>query len=296
VPNDDGTTTTLGASVADDGSDGTRQALGTLLGAKVSGTWRLDTPYLENLVELVGNIEVDTNVSVPDTKKGVAPIVPKGTDQTLSGRMAVAYATYRAPGEGQDAQLERFGQVMQATLRKMSSDPKAATVTVQTLAQILDPSLTDQDLGTALAHLADHAKNDHYQTIVLPVQKDGTLSTQATDDVVKNVLGGSLSAPAQGGAASISVKDESGKASATESARISLLNAGYAYVDGGSGAAVPTSSVTYAQDKAKNEAVEIAKTLGLPSGAVRKAPGAGNADVSVVLGADYEPHDFRTGQ
>ena len=53
--------------------------------------------------------------------------------------MAVAYATYRAPAEPENAQLNRFGQVMQGVLRKMSSDPQSATVTVQTLAQILDP-------------------------------------------------------------------------------------------------------------------------------------------------------------
>jgi anionic cell wall polymer biosynthesis LytR-Cps2A-Psr (LCP) family protein len=296
LPNDDGTTTTLGASVDDDGSDGTRQAIGTLLGTKVSGTWRLDTPYLENLVDLVGSIDVDTDVAVPDSRKGAEPVVPRGRDESLSGKMAVAYATYRAPGESQDAQLTRFGQVLQAVLRKMSSDPKDATVTVQTLAQILDPALTDQDLGTALAHLAEHAKNDDYTTTVLPVQKDGTLSTQATDDVVKKVLGGSLGAPAKGGPVSISVKDGSGRASTTESARISLVNAGYTYVDGGSGAVVPTSTVTYAQDKNKDQAIEVAKTLGLPSGAVRKASGAGDADVTVVLGADYKPRDFKTGQ
>ncbi len=37
--------------------------------------------------------------------------------------MAVAYATYRGPGEAENAQLERFGQVMQGVLRKLSSRP-----------------------------------------------------------------------------------------------------------------------------------------------------------------------------
>lgn len=139
---DDGTTTTLAKSVDDDGSSGTRDALDTVLGTDIEGTWRLDTPYLNNLVGLVGNIDVDTNTDVPDPeaeKKGAAPLVTKGKQQTLSGKMAVAYATYRASGESQDAQLERFGQVMQGVLRKLSSDAQAATVTVQTLAQILDP-------------------------------------------------------------------------------------------------------------------------------------------------------------
>ena len=37
--------------------------------------------------------------------------------------------TYRGSGEAQNAQLERFGQVMQGVLRKVSSDPQAATTT-----------------------------------------------------------------------------------------------------------------------------------------------------------------------
>ncbi|GAA3304341.1 hypothetical protein GCM10020295_55220 [Streptomyces cinereospinus] len=72
---DDGTTT-LAESVEDDGSSGTREALDTVLGTSIQGTWRLDTPYLQNLVDLVGNIEIDTDADVPDPAaedKGAAP-------------------------------------------------------------------------------------------------------------------------------------------------------------------------------------------------------------------------------
>lgn len=41
---DDGTTSTLAKSVEDDGSTGTREALDTVLGTEIQGTWRLDTP------------------------------------------------------------------------------------------------------------------------------------------------------------------------------------------------------------------------------------------------------------
>ena len=68
-----------------------------LLGTKITGTWRLDTPYLENLVDLVGNIDISTDADVPGAKQGGDPVVKKGDDQTLTGPMAVAYATYRAP-------------------------------------------------------------------------------------------------------------------------------------------------------------------------------------------------------
>jgi anionic cell wall polymer biosynthesis LytR-Cps2A-Psr (LCP) family protein len=293
VTTDDGTTTTLAKSVDEDGSAGTREALDTVLGTDIEGTWRLDTPYLQNLVDLVGNIEVDTDTDVPDPdakKKGQAPLVNKGEGQTLSGKMAVAYATYRAEGEAQNAQLERFGQVMQGVLRKVSSDAQGATVTVQTLAQILDPSLTDKDLGAFLARLADLAKGGDYKTALLPVQADGTLSTEASASVVKDVLGGTAKSPDKDAAVSVSVQNASGTKANTEDARVVLLNGGFTFLEGGTPSDTQSASkVLYADAADKENATEVAKTLGLPTSAVKKGTVAANADVSVVLGRDYEP-------
>jgi anionic cell wall polymer biosynthesis LytR-Cps2A-Psr (LCP) family protein len=292
LTSDDGTTTTLAKSVEDDGSDGTRDALDTVLGTDIEGTWRLDTPYLQNLVDLVGNIDVDTDAEVPDPdakKKGEAPLVNKGQDQTLSGKMAVAYATYRAPGEAQNAQLERFGQVMQGVLRKMSSDPQAATTTIQTLAQILDPSLTDKDLGTFLAGLSDLAKGGDVKTDLLPVRNDGTLSPQASAGVVKNVLGGAAKSPDKGAAVSVAVQNATGVKDNTEKARVVLLNGGFTFLESGTAAARATSQVVYADAADKANAAEVAKTLGLPAGSVTKGTISAGADVSVVLGQDYKP-------
>ncbi|MET8242976.1 LCP family protein [Streptomyces sp. NPDC005202] len=293
LTDDDGTTTTLAKSVQDDGSSGTRDQLDTVLGTNIEGTWRLDTPYLQNLVDLVGNIEVDTNADVPDPaakKKGTAPLVHKGKDQSLSGKMAVAYATYRASGESENAQLERFGQVMQGVLRKMSSDPQGATTTVQTLAQILDPSLTDKDLGTFLAKLADLAKGGDYRTALLPVQADGTLSAQTSDSVVKDILGGTAKSPEQGSAVRVSVQNATGTKDNTEKARVVLLNGGFTFLEAGTASAVqPTSKVIYADTADKQNATEVAKTLGLPTSSVTQGKVSSNADVSVILGQNYRP-------
>ncbi|MDT0439079.1 MULTISPECIES: LCP family protein [Streptomyces] len=290
---DGGGSTTLAKSVDDDGSSGTREALDTVLGTDIEGTWRLDTPYLQNLVDLVGNIEVDTNADVPDPeakKKGTAPLVHQGKNQTLSGKAAVAYATHRASGEAQNAQLERFGQVVQAVLRKISSDAQAATVTVQTLAQILDPSLTDKDLGGFLAKLSELAKGGDYKTAMLPVQSDGTLSTEASASVVKDVLGGTAKSPDQGSAVRVSVQNASGTKDDTEKARVVLLNGGFTFLDGGTSATPRAASqVVYTDADDKENASEVAKTLGLPTGSVTKGKTASNADVTVVLGQDYRP-------
>ncbi|KUM80375.1 LytR C-terminal domain-containing protein [Streptomyces sp. ISL-22] len=289
---DDGTTTTLAKSVDDDGSSGTRDAIDTVLGTEIQGTWRLDTPYLQNLVDLIGNIEVDTNTDVPDPdakSKGAAPLVRKGKDQTLSGKMAVAYATYQASGEAQNAQLERFGQVMQGVLRKLTSDTQGATVTIQTLGMIIEPPLTDKDLGAFLAKLADLAKGGDYRTALLPVQTDGTLSAQASSSVVRDVLGGTAKSPDKDAAVRVSVRNASGAKDNTEKARVVLLNGGFTFLEGGTASTAATSKVVYADAADKENATEVAKTLGLPSGAVAKGEVTANADVSVVLGQDYEP-------
>ncbi|MFE5484006.1 LCP family protein [Streptomyces sp. NPDC056527] len=287
VANDEGSATTLAKSVEDDGSSGTREAIGNLLGTKITGTWRLDTPYLENLVELVSNIDITTDTEVPGAKKGEDPLVAKGENQTLNGRAAVAYATYRGPGEAEAKQLQRFGQVVYGVLRKMSDDPKAATVTVETLAQILDPSLPEKDLGASLAKLAEHAKGGDYKTAVLPVEQDGSLGRGAADSVVKDILGGKVSAPDAGSAVRVAIRDATGK-DATEAARVVLINGGFAFVGGAKAETEEKSQVLYGDDAQKATAGEVAKTLGLPESAVKNGETAGNGAVTVVLGEDYK--------
>ncbi|WP_069811448.1 LCP family protein [Streptomyces sp. TP-A0874] len=283
-----GETTTLGKSVVTDGNAPTRQALSTLLGADIKGSWRLDTPFLENLVNLVGGISLDTDASVPSPKKGEGPLVGKGKDQSLDGQAAVGYATLLRPGELQSDQLRRFGEVMRAVLRQMSSDPAAATTVVRTLGQVPDPSLSESQLGSTLAQLADRAKEGQYETTTLPVQADGTLSEEATDGVVQAVLGGTVKSPEEGATPRVSVHNATGREDASTDAQVALLNGGYSYVDGGPAeAARLVSQVLYSDAARAEEAAEVAKTLGLPKSVVRKGKSDHNADMTVVLGGDY---------
>ncbi|GHF42507.1 MULTISPECIES: LCP family protein [Streptomyces] len=288
VSKDGGGATTLGKSVQDAGTGGTRDALNTLLGGSIKGSWRLDTPYLENLVQLVGGITVDADTTVPGASSGDRPVVSQGTGQSLNGQAAVAYATYRADGEDPNRQLARFGQVMQGVLKKISTDPDAATTTVESLAQIPDPSLSVKQLGASLAGLAARARAGAYDTRLLPVQPDGTLADKSAG-MVKDVLGGTVKNADKNAAARVSVKDATGGKSGAAAAQVALANGGYTYVDGGrAGAAEAASSVTYTDDLRAGEAKEVAKTLGLPDSAVKKGGSAGTADIAVVLGKDYK--------
>ncbi|MER6140270.1 LytR C-terminal domain-containing protein [Streptomyces sparsogenes] len=288
---EDGGSTTLGKSVVDEGSDATRDSLSTLLGADIQGTWRLDTPYLENLVQLVGGITVDADATVPGAAKGDAPLVERGKGRELSGDAAVAYATYRGQGEPQTKQLARFGQVMHAALKKVSSDPDGATSTVESLAQIPDPSLSEQQLGASLARLAQRAKDGSYDTTMLPVQPDGTLSERSTDRVVRTILGGAVKNTDQDAAPRVSVRNAGSVRGAAGEAQVALVNGGFTVVGASEQGGTPqaASQVLYADAQQAAQAKEVAKTLGLAAGAARKGKVAPNADITVVLGQDYDP-------
>ncbi|MER6250614.1 LCP family protein [Streptomyces sp. NPDC001584] len=288
VTGQDGTPTGLGKSVGEGGL-GTREALDSVLGTRIGGTWRLDTPFLENLVELVGGIEVDTDTAVPADDAAKTPAVAQGQKQSLSGPMAVAYATFRGQGEPEAKQLERVGKVLQAVLRKVPSDPKAAAVTVDSIGQILDPALNAQTLGALLSRLGAHAKVGAYRTDVLAVKADGTLTDDANKSVVKEVLGGSGAAAQPGAAPRVGLKDATGDEKMQVAAKATLVNGGYAFVDGGKAdKTAATSQITYQDDAQRDRAIEVAKTLGLPETAVKKAENAVNAEIVVILGKDYK--------
>lgn len=291
VTSDDGTATSLDKAVGD-GVGPTRDALNSLLGSDIKGTWRLDTPYLELLVDSLGDIYVDTDTAVKGTGKDKdKTLVRQGRQTELTGQAAVAYATHLGSGESQVKQLSRFGQVMQAVLKKMPSDALSATKTVQSLAQILDPSLTDTQLGASLARLAELAKTGAYDTALLPVQKDGTLSAQATDSVVKDVLGGTVKKSDATAQARVLIKDATGDKKSGPMAQAAIVNGGtYTYVPGGAQSGTQaTSEVVYTDPARLAAAKDVASTLGLPASAVKKGTVPANADISVVLGKDYKP-------
>ncbi|WP_327291152.1 LytR C-terminal domain-containing protein [Streptomyces sp. NBC_01198] len=290
LTSDDGTAAPLDTSVGD-GVGPTRDSLNDLLGADIKGSWRLDSPYLELLVDALGNVYVDTDTAVKGTGKDSGKtLVQQGKEQELNGQAAVAYATYRAAGEPQTKQLSRFGQVMQAVLKKMPSDATGATRTVQSLSQILDPSLTDTQLGASLAQLANLAKTGAYTTTLLPVQKDGTLSAD-TDSLVKDVLGGTVKQSEGTTQPRVMINNDSGNTKAASLAQAAIVNGGtYTFVTGGkTGAAAARSEVLYADTARLTAAKDVAATLGLPPTAVKKGKVPSNADISVTLGKDYKP-------
>ncbi|MFG2904917.1 LytR C-terminal domain-containing protein [Kitasatospora sp. NPDC048286] len=285
--------TTIGQSMDGIGASATREGLSTVLGAPVAGTWRLDTPYLELLVSQLGGVRVDTNA---ETHEGGKPdgklLSAAGKNTMLSGKAAVAYATLQNPGENRDAQLARFGQVMDAVVRTMPTEFKDAKDDVHRMNAVLDPSLPEDALAGVLVQLAQQAKDGHFGTTALTVKPDGSLDEATAGKQVKDVLGGTVKSAAVGDApARVALQDGSGNDAAAAAAQVQIVNSGLTFIPGGAKAAPQAASeIRYTDDTRQGAAKSLATSLGLPDTAVKKVTGdTQNADLLVVLGKDYQP-------
>ncbi len=290
----DAATVPLGQAMDAVGASATRDGLGTVLGATVAGTWRLDTPYLELLVAQLGGIKVDTKTEVHEGNKPDGKLLaPVGKASTLSGHAAMLYATYQAPGENRDAQLARFGQVLDALVRTMPTTLADAQDDVHRMNAVLDPSLPEQALAGVLAALAQQAQAGHFSTSTLKVQPDGTLDQAVAGQQVKDVLGGTVhSAQASSKSTRVSIQNASGNDQNAAAATTQVTNAGMDVVPSGAnpGGTQATSEIRYADDAKQAAAKSLAVSLGLPDTVVKKVTDPQNADLLVVLGKDYTPN------
>lgn len=285
---------TVGQGLDTIGASATREGLSTVLGAPVGGTWRLDTPYLELLVAQLGGVKVDTDVEVREGNKPDGKVLATvGKGVMLTGKASVAYATYQAPTEGRDAQLARFGKVLEAVIRAMPTDLAESTDDVHRMNAVLDPSLPEKKLGGVLALLAGQAKDGHLAGSTLKVKSDGTLDEATAGQQVKEILGGTVKAGAvtAGGAATrVSVVNASGNDQSATAAGVQAVNAGLELVPSTAKAAVQaTTEIRYTDDARAADAKALAGALALPETVVKKAADAQNADLVVVLGKDYQP-------
>ncbi|WP_308188871.1 LCP family protein [Streptacidiphilus sp. ASG 303] len=290
LPDDGGGSgsTTLGASLAAQGAGGTQDALATTLGAPVAGTWRLDTPYLQILVDQLGGITAD--VDAPVTQNGKT-LVQAGPSRSLNGQAAVAYATLLAPGERPAAQLARFGKVLAAVVKAMPADSSAATDVVKRMNAVMDPSLSEKQLGASLAALSAHAAKDRFAVRTLPVKADGTVDEATAGALVKEVLGGTVHNADRGsGPARVAVQDATGIRGRAADAQVQVVNGGYTFVPpvGRAAATAARTEIRYTDDARAGDARQLALTLDVPATSVKKAPGGQTADILVVLGQDYK--------
>ncbi|GAA2743465.1 LCP family protein [Kitasatospora cinereorecta] len=286
----DSATVTVGQAMDAVGPSATRDGLSTVLGAKVAGTWRLDTPYLQLLVAQLGGVRVDVNAEVrQDNKPDGKVLAQPGKQVLLNGAAAVAYATLQAQGEGRDAQMARFGQVLEAVIRTMPTALDQATDDVHRMNSVADPSLPEKALAGVLAQLAQLAKDGHLSTATLQARPDGTLDEATAGAQVKDILGGTVqNAQGTGGTTRVAIVNASGNDAAGTSAGVQVQNAGLDVLPATKANPQATSEVRYADDAKQPAAKALATSLGLPDSAVKKVTDAQNADLVLVVGKDYQ--------
>ncbi|MEY9845171.1 LytR C-terminal domain-containing protein [Streptacidiphilus sp. MAP5-3] len=288
IPQDSSSTLLpLSAAVDSQGTDATRTGINALLGTDVSGTWDVYEPFLQNLVDLVGGVQVQNDVPITVNGKEVAT----PGQNLLNGQAAMTYATYQGKGEPAQAQLNRFGQVLAALIKAMPTDPTSAATKIDEMGAVADPSFSDSQLGALLARLSTDARSGSYSTETLPVQGNGTLGGDAAS-MVSGLLAGKVKQNGAQVAARVQIVDASGKSNALTNADAAVTNGGFTLVPGGGKQSERSSSeITYTDDSRLKDAQTLANYLGLSTTAIKKvSPGSQSVDLLVVLG-----HDFKVG-
>jgi hypothetical protein len=273
----------LGNSWDSQGSTGTTDGLNNVLGTGITGTWRLDDPFLASLVDVLGGITVNADTAITQNGK---QLVSQGS-QTMNGAAAEAYATYQGPGESRSAQLARFGQVLAAVIKAFPADNASAIADVDRMGAVLDPTLPEKTLGPILAALSADSAKGAYSTVTLPVS-GGSLASGAAG-TVQQLLGGRTQGSAGAGTvARVLVDNASGSPRSLDLAQAAVQNGGFTLVSGGATqSAQSRTQVLYADDTRKGEAQQLAQDLGLPATAAVKGSVPATADVLIVLGKDY---------
>lgn len=266
-------------------------ALSSLLGIQVDGTWSVNEDTFGILVDDLGGVTVTTNAPITVAGKTLA-----AGQQVLSGAAVKEYAFTKAATETGAEQLARFQQVFTALLDALP----AGSGTINSIFTSMNMLATDANfpnprVATVLANTKSDASIKRLDYATLPVNSDGTLDATAAGPLVRNLLGGAIhAAQGSGGIARVLVEDGSGYTSADLSlmagAQLKLINGGYTYIDGGilTGSAYPHTVVEVASSSGQNSANQVAETLGLPTTDVQVTASMPSlADVVVILGRDW---------
>jgi hypothetical protein len=276
-------------------------ALSDITGIRIDATLSMDELAFSGLVDAVGGIFTDVDVEVTELGPDGTTVVvlPAGKGQTLQGPKAAAYATYRAPGESEEARMARFGHVFRLVLAQLPDSESKMEEIITSLGASAHSSVSAPVLAAYLVRLHDAvvAKQIVYRNLpVLPVDTSGEgtyrVDILATNLMARKLFPEALRIPGPNSKVRALVQNGVGTPGLNDKARTALLDAGYAYIDGGNAATLGRAKTTIlvpdSSPTAMGWGTAIAATLGVPSADVHAAThGQTVADVIVVLGMDF---------
>ncbi|HEX6918788.1 MAG TPA: LytR C-terminal domain-containing protein [Actinomycetes bacterium] len=294
----------FGETSALPGAGASAAALTDLLGVRVDGSWTLSTKGLAALVDRLGGVDaaVDVDVVTKDAA-GRETIVARAGQQHLGGAAAAAYATYSTPGEPEQARLARFNVVLDAVLRGLPADSAQVHTALGALGtESRSTGREAGDLPAVLAAVHAAAAADGFAPDVLPVTEIDTgaaeqaygIDALQASTLVRTRFAGALQGDGTGGGVRVLVQNGVGTPGLVDKARTRLVDAGLRFVNGGNAAQFGRTTTVVLIPDGSDESLQrgkrVAKTLGVPAGAVEISnQGQTVAEVIVILGRDFKP-------
>lgn len=286
----------FGRALATGPGTAVRNALSDLMGVTVDDGWVVDQPALVALIDAVGGVEVDVDVEVV---RGQGVVVPAGP-QRLAGAGAVAFLTYLAPGEQEQARLARVQEVLDGVVAALPAAPELAAV-LDGLGPRSDSTAAPAQLAAFLLGLQSDAQADRLQYDVLPVvdlDPGGEVTafrvdTAAAAAVVDRLLRASVPAGTREGGNRVLVLNGVGTPGLGEAVRAKLVPAGFVFAgsDNAPRFGYMTTQVLVPEATPEAQALgeRVATALGLPGLQIGTQEFGTVADVVVVVGADFRP-------
>jgi len=280
-----------------------RTALSDLIGVTVDSSWTLTPTAFAALIDKVGGVTLVVNRDVTKTAGGVTSIIVPAGQQKLAGTAAVAYASFLAPGETEQARLARFDSVFRQVLDALPRDQGTLSTQLASLGAGSASSLSVTTLAAFLHNLAGDSAQKSLSDQLLPVidlqaggeQPAYTLDTANTAALVKAQLASSVPDNRKVTGNRVYVQNQVGTPGLGETTRAKLQRAGYLYMHGENTQDMPNAQslsavVIFGQTAAQiAEGQAVATALGLPASDVKiSSEGFTVADVVVKLGVDYK--------
>jgi anionic cell wall polymer biosynthesis LytR-Cps2A-Psr (LCP) family protein len=281
-----------------------RTALSDLIGVTVDGAWTLSPQALTTLVNNVGGVTVDVDKDITKTgADGTTTILVSAGNQKLDGKSAVAFGTFLASGETEQARLARFDLVLRQVLAGLPKGDAAVTTLLSGLGAGSTSTVPVAKLSSVLTGLASDAAANSMDDEVLPVKSLDTgqdihaftLDGVKTATLVSAQFAGSVPANRLATGNRVYVQNQVGTPGIGETTRAKLEQAGFVYIHGDNtedmpNATAPSVVVIFGKTAAQiAEGQKVAVALGLPVSDVRVSDqGFPVADIVVKVGADYK--------
>lgn len=288
--------------LGDDAAPGS--SLANTLDVIVDDTWQVSNPMLAQLVNAADGVLVDVDTDVLAGSRGGPQtiVVPAGDSQLLNGAEAVAFATYLAPDENEEARLARFSQVLDQVVQKLPDDRAGLLAVLDEVKATENSTLGTQSLADFLFGYGNLGRSGDtsYQSLPVDPLETGApnpaliVDPAGLERLRAGLLADSLPPDAGGQQITVLVQNGVGTPLLEQDAAELLLDEGYEFSNGGNaldfGLEETVVLIPDSSEVSQALGADVANTLGVPSSAVQVTDqGSQFADVIVILGADFKP-------